>query len=371
MSVYSIDVKMKLALWWRRSNMKHVFYLLLPVLLSSLFACTKSGDVIYIDDDQEVDNRPIVYFIYKEGSLGDLGYVDALWRGIAKATTKGNMLLSLTELPSDTSKVDFALTSFLEYMRNKGKNRKSLIVVANDNLEQMLHHYEATLTESSNVSVLLAETKDTTLSINTIRLPGYGVYYQAGRVVAKCLTDVNQILIANANPDESNIADMRKAFQQGVEDGKDDAKRDLEVDNYFISETSGGYDEAEKLYQMSYDFDEKYQLVLPICGGTIHGFLRYNREHPASFYTIGVDADFQHYSNRVPFSIVKHIDNAVADWITRWAKGEVMEKHMDLGLSTGYTELVISDSYSPTIGSAAADLLQIAIVKEEEYEKAN
>lgn len=351
--------------------MKHVFAWLLPLLLSSLCACTKSGDVIYIDDDQEEDNRPIVYFIYKEGSLGDLGYVDALWRGIAKATNDGDMLLSLTELPSDTSKVDFALSCFLEYMRNDGKNRKSLIVVANDNLEQMLHHYEAALTESGNVSVLLAETKDTTLSVNTIRLPGYGVYYQAGRVVAKCLTDVNRILIANANPNESNIADMRKAFQQGVEDGKAAEKRDMSVDNCYISETSGGYDEAEKLYRKSYDYDKEYQLILPICGGTIHGFLRYNREHPESFYTVGVDTDFQRYSDRVPFSIVKHIDNAVADWITRWARGEVMEKHMNLGLSTGYTELVIADSYAVTIGSVAADMLPTAIAKEEEYEEGN
>ncbi len=351
--------------------MKHCLGMLLALLLSSLCACTKSGDVIYIDDDIEEDTRPIVYFIYKEGSLGDLSYVDALWRGITKANGNGDMLLSLTELPSDTSKVDYALTRFMEYMRNEGKDRKSLIVVANDNLEQLLHHYEAKLTESGNVSVLLAETKDTTLSINTIRLPGYGVYYQAGRVAAKCLTDVNRMLIACANPNESNIDDMRKAFLQGVDDGKAEANRDISVDNYYISETSGGYDEAEKLYQMSYDFDGNYQLVLPICGGTIHGFLRYNREHPASFYTVGVDADFQRYSDRVPFSIVKHIDNAVADWITRWANGEVMEKHMNLGLSTGYMELVIADSYKQAIGSAAADMLQKAIEKEEEYEKNN
>ncbi len=352
--------------------MKFLFSSLWALLLSSLLSGCIEGGTVYVDDDlEEDDDRPIVYFIYKEGALGDLSYVDALWRGIAKATNNGNMLLSLTELPGDTSKVDFALSCFLEYMRNEGKDRRSLIVVANDNLEQLLHRYEAAFTASGNVKVLLAETKDTTLSINTIRMPGYGVYYQAGRVVAQCLTDVDRILIASANAAEGNITDMRTAFCQGIEDGKGEAQREVSVDNYYISETSGGYDEAEKLYRMSYDFDGKYQLVVPICGGTIQGFLRYNREHPTSFYTAGVDVDFQRYSDRVPFSIVKHIDEAVADWITRWAKGEAMEKHVTLGLSTGYTELVIADSYKQTIGPAAASLLQTAIEKEEEYESKN
>ena len=346
-------------------------WVLTATLMVSFLACTKDGDIIYIDDDQVEDNRPIVYFIYKEGSLGDLGYVDGLWRGVTKATDEGDMLLSLAELPSDTAKIDLALSYFFDYMQSVGKGRQSLVVIANDYLEPLVHHYESRFIGDSNVSVLLAETKDTTLLCNSIRLPGYGAYYQAGRVAARCLTDVDSIFIATANPSDENISDMRKAFCQGIDDGEAETGRVIGVDNYYVSSTSGGYDEPDTLYRMSYDIDQRYQLVLPICGGTMQGFFRYNREHSDSFYTIGVDADMQQYSSLVPFSIVKHIDNAVADWIEKWAAGETLERHLDLGLSSGYIELVVAERYKQMIGNAVEDLFPIAVEKEEEYENEN
>lgn len=334
----------------------------------SFLSCTKNGEIIYIDDDIPEDTRSIVYFIYKEGSLGDLGYVDALYHGIAKAVNDGNMLLSLAELPGDTSKIDSVFSCYLSKIEKVGTNRKSLIVIANDNLEPMLHHYEGVFKENSPVSVLLTEPQDTTLPVYSIRFLGYGACYQAGRITAQCLSDVNDILIVNANPNTNGLADMRKAFTQGIEEGKVRAGREINIDNYYISNTSGGYDEAEKLYQMAYDLDKKYQLVLPICGGTVQGILRYNREHPNSFYTIGMDADLQQYSSKVPFSVVKHVDKGVEDWIARWDKGEQLEKHISLGLSSGYTELVIADKYKEKLGDAAKQVYQTAIEKEKEYE---
>ena len=346
---------------------KNVCWILIGIMLPIL-SCTKSGDTIYVDDDLTEDTRPIVYFIYKEGSLGDMGYMDALYRGIAKAANDGNMLLSLAELPSDTSKIDFALSYFLNYMEKVGANRKSIIVIANDNLESMLHHYEGMLKESGNVSVLLAETQDTTLAVHSIRFPVYGACYQAGRITAQSLSDVSNILVVTANPNENSLADMGKAFTLGIEEGKVQANREVDIANYYISNTTGGYDEAEQLYQMSYDIDQKYQLVVPVCGGTVQGLLRYNREHPNSFYTVGMDTDLQQYSSKVPFSIVKHIDKAMEDWITKWAKGEQLEKHLSLGLSSGYTELVIADQYSDELGDIAKQIYPTAIEKEKEYE---
>ena len=355
-----------------RRTFFHIICWLMPLMVVlSFIACTKDGDTIYVDDDQTEDTRPIVYFIYKGGSLGDLSYVDNLWRGIAKATDDGNMLFSLAELPKDTAEMDLALSIFFECMLNMDSNRPTLVVLANDNLEPIVHRYESALAECPNVSVLLAESKDTTILCNTICLSGSGAYYQAGRVTARCLTDVDSIFIATANPTDQSIADMRKAFCRGIDDGETETGRVIGVDNFYVSNTSGGFDKADSIYRMSYDIDPKYQLVLPICGGTMQGFLRYNREHSSSFYTIGVDADMQQYSTRVPFSIVKHIDDAVEDWIGRWAKGETMERHLNYGLSSGYIELVVADRYKQVTGNAVEDLFQAAVEKEEEYEKTN
>ena len=341
------------------------------VLSVSFFACSKSGDTIYVDDDHQEDNRPIVYFIYKEGAMGDLSYQDELWRGITKATDNGKMLLSLAVLPQDSVLCDNVLNCFFSYMLYDETDERSLVIISNDNIEPLIHRYEETITETDNVTVLLTETKDTTLHCHTMRLSGYGAYYQAGRVVAQNLTDVDSIFIATANPTDLNVSDMRTAFCRGIDDGEEEAGRQIGVDNYYMSKTSGGYDKADTAYQMSYGIDSTYQLVLPICGGTVQGFFRYNREHPASFYTIGVDADMQQYTARVPFSIVKHIDEAIADWITRWANGDSIEQHTDWGLSSDYIELVVSDRYRQQLGNAIDDLYQTAIEKEEEYENGN
>lgn len=342
------------------------FLVLLIVCIStfSLLSCTKSGDTIYIDDDQVEDTRPIVYFIYKEGALGDLGYIDAIYRGVAKAANEKKMLLSLTELPSDASKVDFAINYFLEYMKKVGSNRKALIVIANDNYEQMLHHYENVLSGISNVDILLTETQDKTLPVYSLRFPAYGACYQAGRVVNECFADVNQVLIANANPKETNIKDMRTAFMKGLEDGD----RKVTVDNYYISSEDNGYDQANEMYEKAYEWDGKYQMVVPFCGGSTSGLLRYNREHPNSFYTVGMDADLQLYSSKLPFSIVKHLDEAVEDWILKWEKGEAQPKHQDLGLASGYVELVVANAYESKLATAVKKYYQTAIDKENEYE---
>ncbi len=335
------------------------------------FACTKSGDTIYVTDEPQKDTRPIVFFIYREGSLGDLSYEDDLWRGVAKATDNGKMLVSLAELPKDSAMIDIVLDIFFSLLQYVEPDRKTLVIISNDNFEPLIHNYKEKVDETDKMTILLTETKDTTLSCHTMRLSSYGAYYQAGRVVAQSLSDVDSICIASANPGNENVTDMRNAFCQGIADGTEITGKSIGVDNCYMSMTLGGYDEADSAYQMSYDIDSKYQLVLPICGGTAHGFLRYNREHPESFYTLGVDVDMQQFASRVPFSIVKHIDDAVADWITRWANGDSIEKHVDLGLSSNYIELKVADNYKPVIGTAVEDLYQTAIEKEEEYENRN
>lgn len=343
---------------------KFFVFLILCICTFSLLSCTKDGDTIYIDDDQVEDTRPIVYFIYKEGALGDMSYIDAIYRGVAKAANEKNMLLSLAELPSDASNIDYALNYFLEYMKKVGSDRKALVVIANDNYEQMLHHYESVLKGIGNVDILLTETQDKTLPVYSLRFPAYGACYQAGRVINDCFADVNQILIANANPNEANIKDMRLAFTKGIEEGS----RKIQIDNYYISDEDNGYDQPNDMYELSYEIDKKYQLVLPICGGSVSGFLRYNREHSNSFYTVGMDTDLQLYSARLPFSIVKHLDAAVEDWILKWEKGEVQPKHQDLGLASGYVELVVADSYKTKLDATVKKHYQTAIDKENEYE---
>lgn len=64
------------------TNRKIISFLVL-IFVALLTSCTKDGDTIYIDDDEARlnDRRHIVYFIYAQGDMGDLGYIDELYRG--------------------------------------------------------------------------------------------------------------------------------------------------------------------------------------------------------------------------------------------------------------------------------------------------
>ncbi len=334
------------------------------VCMLLFFSCVKEGNTIYIEIDEDDEDRDMVFFVSKKGSLGDIGYVDALYRGVVQGANTCNLMLSLVELPADTLKTISTLEYLLNYMQTEKQDRNALVVIANDNLEPLLHQYESILTKAPNVDFLLCESSDTTLPIYTLRIPQYGVYYQAGRLVCECLADADSILIVSANPSESNIADMSKGFMQAVKD----CGSSVYVENVFLSATAGGYDQADYVYRQSYEIDERFDMVIPLCGGSAQGFYRYNRENPESFYTIGVDTDMQLYSPRVPFSVVKKLDSVMSGWIETWWEDEPQAMHQEFGLKAGGTELVIADAFKDQIGERAEKFYQMAVEKEENYE---
>lgn len=335
------------------------------LILLSCVSCKKEGDVIYIEIDETEEARDMIFFVSKKGYLGDIGYVDEIYRGVVKGANSCNLMVSLVELPTDSTKTASTLEYMLDYMQNDKKDRKALVVIANDNLEPLLHKYEFLLTKAPNVDFLLCESSDTTLPIYSLRIPQYGAYYQAGMLASEGLADADSILIVNANPNESNIGDMSKGFSQAIKD----YGAETYIENTYLSETSGGYDLASYIYQQSYEIDKTFDLVIPLCGGTAQGFYRYNRENKESFYTIGVDSDMQLYSPRVPFSVVKHLDSILESWIYDWWKGDqTIPEHQELGLESGSTGIIVADSYKERLGGIAEKYYDIAVKKEREYE---
>ena len=333
-----------------------------------LLSCEIEGDTIYINtdgDDAENASRDMVFFVSKKGSLGDTGYVDALYRGVVKGTNGCNTMLSLVEFPTDTAGALTTLEYMLDYMQVEKPDRKALIIIANENFEPVLHRYEQILTRAQNVDFLLCESSDTTLPIYTLKIPQYGAYYQAGRMVAEGMADVDSILVVNANRTDENVADMSAGFTQAIKD----SGTDIYVENTYLCETSGGYDLASYAYQQSYDIDRHFDMVIPLCGGTAQGYYRYNRENPGSFYTIGVDTDMQLYSTLVPFSVVKNLEDILEKWIFSWWSEEELPAHQEFTLASEGSGIVIADSYEEQIGGIAEKYYDLAVKKEQEYEK--
>lgn len=349
-------------------QMRILARLFLLLLGFSLFSCTKEGNTLYVEDVVESDSLPIVYFLSREGSLGDLGYVDAIYNGAVKGVSKGNMKLSINELPSDDAQAVTKFRSILNSIKNENANIRKLMVIANDNFESILHQCETDIKAADGVDILLGETNDTTLSVYTFRMPQYGIYYQAGMVIGSDWFRFGKILIANANPTDLPIKEMRHGFSQAIDDSKKaNPSSQLQIENRFLSITTGGYHIPDSAYRLSYLISD-YTLVLPLCGETAQGFLRYSRETPLTFSVIGVDYDMSDYAVGTPLSVVKHIDKVVEQWITKWGEGIFQERHQTYGLASGYSEIVGSKLY-PESPELAKKYYQTALEKEEAYEK--
>lgn len=351
-------------------NMSTLTRLFLLLLGLSLFSCTKDGNTVYVEDaaNVEMDSLPIVYFLSREGSLGDLGYVDAIYNGAVKGASQGKMKLSINELPMDDSQAVARFRSILSLINKESANRKKLMVVANDNFESVLHQCEDDIRKAEGVDILVGETNDTTLPTYTFRMPQYGIYYQAGKVIGCELFRYGSILIANANPTDQPIREMREGFSQAIADNKKEGLGTrLQVVNMYMSETTGGYHMPDSAYRLSYELSD-YALVLPLCGETAQGFLRYTREHSLDFSVIGVDYDMRDYSFFMPLSVVKHIDRVVEQWIKKWGEGTAQERHQSYGLASGFSEIVGSELYDVT-PEMTGQYYQVALEKENEYEK--
>lgn len=342
---------------------------MLALLLFS--SCTKEGNLIVIEDEQPADTRPIVYFLAKEGAMGDQGFIDNFYKGVIKATESNNLMCSSLELPLDTLELDLVMRNVFQNMADYDSSHRLLLVIANDNMEWMFHRYADDIKNLTNLDVLLAESNDTTLPVHTLSFNGYGACYQAAQVVAAGMDDVSRTLVFSANPTAKSLEEMRNGFQQGIDDYlAADSSRVLGVDYSYLSDTDGGYNNADSLYKLCYYVD-RYDLVLPLCGGSISGLFRYNREHPESFYTIGVDVNQQQYSTNVPFSICKYVDMAVADWITQWSSGETPAMHLRYGLDSGYLNLEVADEYHEQLQLVIDESFINAVEKEQEYENEN
>lgn len=338
----------------------------MAVALLSLASCSDDDETVYIDDTPlGDDNQSSVVFVCGPDQLGDITYNDEIYRGVVAAAKQNNLSLRFEILGAqDDLSIEDELDIFLsiQNMTFEGDTSKTLIVWCNDNFEPLLSERTADLTASPYVSHLLVESKNTALPINTMYFSLYGTCYQAGLVVSQAMTDVSSLALLSANPKDAMLAEMREGFKQGLaDDTRSVAAAELYIDD------EDGYNMADSAYRMAYYLDKQYQMVVPMCGGSVQGLLRYNREYTSSFYTVGLDCDMSKYSTRVPFSMTKSLATAIEQWIGRWNAGAKQEQHIVYGIDSGFCGITVSDNYNSLLATAVENAKAAAITKEHEY----
>ncbi len=209
---------------------------------------------------------------------------------------------------------------------------------------------------------------------STLYIDYYGAMYMGGSM-AQSLHD-QLVLVIMANPYAQAVVDAGDGFMAGFYDTQPPHNVPSRLRSAFISdEPGGGFSIADSTaLRLLRDLSYSYKLqegdeitVVPICGGSINTLARSIR---AMMWNtdkyIGIDSNHNAYTNYCPYSIVKHVDKVVYDYIGKWLNGE-MPKHQRLGLKDGATEVVMGnyDFYTEQVNYPDADsLLQVAIRKE-------
>ena len=157
---------------------------------------------------------------------------------------------------------------------------------------------------------------------------------------------------------------------------------------YLSDEPVGGFTMADttamRIYQEEkhYFSEEKDNNVtfVPICGGAMHAIFRALHTNSLLYdydCYVGIDGDMCYDNESCLFSVVKHIDKVMVDYIGLWLK-ESMPKHQTLGLADGATGTIREGyQYAGANGYEYFEkrvdldsLRQVAIRKEvERYEK--
>lgn len=260
--------------------------------------------------------------------LGDMGYNDLVMAGIMRFYEVNDVKLSLIR-PHKTDDVNQILQNWLTATQHQNN---SLLVLAGSEYEQLFTNHSIQL--SDNQQILLFESKNTKLpeGVSTFCINRYGVSYLAG-CMAKKHEAATIIAAMKNNP-------ILEESIQGFSDGYETySSKKAEVT--YLSTGEEGFAMADSAYRVASQIYNAF--IFPLAGGSNQGIYKYSRE--AIFYLpliVGMDWDCSMYSDRIPFSMVVHIDWVVEKYLNEWVRLVPFPKHQTFGLNTGMTDIVLS-----------------------------
>lgn len=330
---------------------------IIRVILFTALICSCS-DLKYFRHDTEV------IAVFGPDGVGDQSSTGLMYKGMVSATES----LGISFRPIFPLTYEEGAETVAKLASRNEKGRKRLIISADPWYSEHLRNIatEGKIVDSDSTKLLVIDGDFTHSDVYTAYVPFYGMMYKAGYVASR-MSDVENVRIYIANDRYRYIREGKDGFIAGFTQNKECNFEvvDFSIDNEDITE---GFFLSSNVYLFDGpECSELYDMILPLCGDTIMGFLRYNREFPGSFYTVGMETDMSAYSSDVPFSCVEHLDKILISCITDWSENR-LSRHRTFGMDEGWVELVISEDYMSLLGPAAAEIHAKAIEKEDGYE---
>ena len=333
------------------------------IMFICLFTCCKdeTGN-IYIPNHQHLT------LITSASGLGDMGYNDQIMSGIMNFYEANEVSMNLVR-PNKTEEAKQTLQKWQAETKDKGK---SLLVLAGNEYETLVT--TGNLNLSKNQQILLFESKKQNLpeGVNTFHINRYGASYLAG-----CMAKEHEAAtIVAAMPGDPILEESIQGFTDGYQEHSDNR-----VELVYLSDNEDGFAKADSAYRVASEIRNAF--IFPLAGGSNSGIYKYSRE--TDFYLpliVGMDTDCSMYSDRIPFSMVVHIDKVIEQYLTDWMNDVPMEKNRTFGLESGMIDIAFSPVFYRNLDiwenyyenedywvNAYQNHKAEAMGKEEEYEK--
>ncbi|MDR2894586.1 MAG: hypothetical protein LBU97_03910 [Alistipes sp.] len=364
------------------------------LVVALLFGATACATLAGCDPDlpEGTPNAtPQVTVLFSPGGVGDRGYNDQILRGVLQAEKEGGFDLRIL-MPSSPGEAERLFTDWLDGREGKsssagpsgksaGKSGSSggkggsanntpgpnntpgdLFILAGNDYEPMaLEHLTAR--PSGGREVLLFETRAQNLPATTFSITMYGACYLAG-CAAVALADSATVVCGNST--DTVVREGADGFVDGFT-----ANGGAGADIRYLADTWVGYASPELAYALAAELADSTPYIFPIAGGSNQGIYRYTRENPGRIHTAGMDTEQSDFSTGITFSVVKHIDRLMADYIGEWVTEGTLPPSRVYGMESGYIDVVPAPGYTDICGPIIESRRGEAIAKEMDHEKSH
>lgn len=321
------------------------FLFLAFVLL--IAACTKDGDTIYKPDPNEeaASTTPLVTVIYDANALGDHSYNDLIYEGVERAAQELG-LRTMQQSPRTYEEGLQYLELMFRQMETAQDSVRRLFIVASPGYDDFIRKNNKRLEANPYADLLYLETRTPLEGKgSTLFITYYGAMYEGGRIEAA--TERTSTLLIGANRQTPSITEALQGYSDGFEAGlklltDKQASRNHLSTAYLDEAGAGGFSVADTtaLRLLRQWGNDDISNIVPVCGGASNTFSRMINTTMEEMLVVGIDTYNDTYYSA--YSIVKHIDRAVAQCIKQWLSEGAMPKSQTLGLTDGYTEVILN-----------------------------
>ena len=313
------------------------------------------------DEQEEIVATRQLHVLLLPHELGDMGYGDAILRGVQTIRRDTPDLEVRIYQPESTEE---GKAIFYKWATSENHSQPSLFIVTSDEYEAAMCEYFDKNSLASGKDILLFESENLeNLPIHYFTTTTYGASYIAGVTAFACSTKP-PLLVFGSLWDSSSYCGL-----DGFAEGYTSRSASDIIGDHVLSDDWSGYAMANEVYAMMEEWVDKYGFIYPIAGGSNHGIYRYLREYTTDTYTAGYDADCSHLCANVVGSTIKHIDRLLVVYIGEWLTSGTMPEQTIYGLESGYIEWMLAPDYEEAYGDLVESVREEAILMERYYEE--